>query len=400
MSEIGPATFAPGSIGDVVDVNAVLARLVSFDTTSSKSNLPMISWIEDELSQAGFCTERIVDATGAKANLIASIGPSTGDGYVLSGHTDTVPVTNQNWSSNPHELRVRDGRAYGRGACDMKGFLAVCLALAPAMSRARLRRPIHLVFSYDEEVGCLGAKQLCAILKDRGFLASGCFVGEPTAMDIVNGHKSKRNLRVSVTGRACHSSISPSGVNAVQSGARLVAEIDRMAREIAATGVRDQGYDVPHTTLHVGVFEGGEALNVVPAKAELLFEIRAIPADDPDRILAAIKHFACTQIEPEMKRVDAGAGLSFHFSASTPGLDMDAGADVVRLAKRLAGRDGHRKVAFMTEAGLFQKMAGVPTVVVGPGHIDQAHTPDEWVSLEQLEHCAAFVRGLISHCAW
>jgi acetylornithine deacetylase len=376
----------------------ILATLVGFDTTSHKSNLALIDWAEAYLRRYGFTTELFLDATGTKANLLATIGPACELGYVLSGHTDVVPVDGQIWTNPPFELHVDEGRVYGRGACDMKGFLAVCLAQAPAMAAAPLNRPLHLALSYDEEVGCLGARQLCSILRQRNWRAAGCFVGEPTLMRVAIGHKGKRNVRVTVSGRTCHSSLAPSGVNAVAWGAQLIGEITRISEALAESGAQDDLYDVPHSTGHVGVFSGGTALNIVPSKAELLFEFRTLARDDADALVAAVERFACETLEPQMRRVDPHAGFTFEVYASTPGLDVPTEAHVVSLAKRLAGRNDHAKVDFMTEAGLFQHVADIPTVVIGPGSIDQAHKADEWVAVSELERCSAFVADLIAHC--
>jgi acetylornithine deacetylase len=376
----------------------ILSTLVAFDTTSRNSNLALIDWTERYLRSYGFVTERFPDATGTKASLLASIGPAGPAGYMLSGHTDVVPVDGQAWSADPFSLRVADGRAYGRGACDMKGFVAACLAAVPAMAAAPLRRPIHIALTHDEEVGCIGARRLCDILARRGWRAAGCFVGEPTGMGVVIGHKGKRNVRVTVRGHGCHSSLAPMGVNAVEWGARLVAEIRRVSEELAATGARDEAYDVPHSTGHVGVFSGGTALNLVPDQAELLFEFRTLPHDDPDALVGAVERFARETLEPQMRQVDPAAGFDFDVYAGSPGLDMAPEDDLVVLAKGLAGRNDHGKVAFMTEAGLFQQLAGIPTVVVGPGSIDQAHQPDEWIALSELERCLGFLQGLLGHC--
>jgi acetylornithine deacetylase len=375
----------------------ILSTLVAFDTTSRNSNLPLIGWVEEMLRPLGFESERIPDPTGRKANLWATIGPRDRPGYILSGHTDVVPVDGQVWAGDPFRLRSADGRLYGRGACDMKGFLAVCLALAGDMARAPLARPIHLAFSYDEEVGCVGARGLVERLGARPAMPEACFVGEPTGMEVVTGHKGKRSVRVRVQGLTCHSSLAPRGVNAVEVAAEIAVAVARLGRRLQEAGCRDALYDIPHSTAHVGVLRGGTALNIVPDEAELLFEVRAVGDDDPDLLVAEIEHFARTGLEPRMKAVDPAAGIAFEVYASFPGLDVAAGAEVVTLAKALAGRNGHSKVAYGSEAGLFHA-GGVPTVVIGPGRIEQAHTADEWIELDQLERCAGFVARLIERC--
>src|SRR6266478_159103 len=374
----------------------ILTQLVRFDTTSCKSNLDLVDWVEAYLRGYGFATERLLDATRTKANLLASIGPASELGYVLSGHTDVVPADGQIWASDPFKLRVEGGRAYGRGACDMKGFLAVCLAHAPAMAAAQLKRPLHLALTYDEEVGCIGARELCRLMGSRNWRATGCFVGEPTLMSVVIGHKSKRNIRVRVNGLTCHSSLAPNGVNAITWGARLISEITRMSEALAASGARDYLYDIPHSTGHVGLFKGGTALNVVPSHAEFLFEFRTLAEDDPDLLVSAIEQFAHDVLEPRMRCVNPLAGFEFETYADTPGLDTPEDADLVGLAKALAGHQHHQKVSFMTEGGLFQYIASIPTVVIGPGSINQAHKADEWVAIAELEQCSAFVQRLIA----
>lgn len=376
----------------------VLSALVAFDTTSRNSNLALIDWVEDYLSRLGVASERIYGAGGEKANLWATIGPPDVPGFILSGHTDVVPVDGQVWASDPFRLRRDNGRLYARGACDMKGFLAVCLAMVGRMRERPLARPIHLAFSYDEEVGCIGARGIVEQLAGKSVRPQACFVGEPTMMGVIIGHKGKRSLRVEVRGRTCHSSLAPQGVNAVEWAARLVTKIQTMARRLAAEGDRDPLYDVPYSTVHAGVLRGGTALNIVPDHAEILFEVRAIGADDPDALVDEIITYARARLEPEMKAVDPDAGFDFKVMSGFPGLDMAPDHALVALAKSLAGRHDHAKVAFGTEAGLFQQIAGVPTVVVGPGSIDQAHKADEWIAMAQLERCARFIDGLIERC--
>jgi acetylornithine deacetylase len=376
----------------------ILSALVAFDTTSRNSNLAIIDWIERHLDGLGFESERIYDATGRKANLHATIGPAEVPGYILSGHTDVVPVDGQVWSGDPFSLRVADGRAYGRGVCDMKGFLAVCLTSAEKMRADELKRPIHLAFSYDEEVGCVGARGIVERLAKRPVKPLGCFVGEPTQMSVVIGHKGKRSVRVKVRGFACHSSLAPQGVNAAEFAALLVAHIRGLADRLAAEGARDAMYDVPFSTPHVGVLRGGTALNIVPDEAEIVFEVRTIGADDPDVLVEGIVRHARETLEPRMTAVEPAAGFDFHVFAGFPGLDTVPEAEVVTLAKSLAGSNRHSKVAFGTEAGLFEYIAGVPSVVIGPGSIDQAHKADEWIALSELEKCARFVERLVERC--
>ncbi|MEM9763023.1 MAG: acetylornithine deacetylase, partial [Pseudomonadota bacterium] len=369
----------------------ILSALIGFDTISSKSNLALIEWVEDYLVQHGVASERVTDEDGEKANLIATIGSRDIPGYILSGHTDVVPVSGQPWSGDPFTARVMDGRVYGRGACDMKGYLACVLAMVPEMLAAPLARPLHILFSYDEEVGCLGVR---TALKDVAAWPTrplGCFVGEPTSSNVIVGHKAKRAYRAVAKGTTAHSSLAPSAVNAVAYAARLISHIGEMAAEFERSGARDELYDVPFTTPHVGAVHGGDVVNIVPDRCEFVFEVRAIAADDPDAAVERIQAYAREVLEPEMRSRAPGAGFEFELMSAIDGLDTAPEHDLIALTKRLAGRNGHAKVAYGTEAGFFGSMAGVPTVVIGPGSIDQAHKADEWVAISELTNCTVFL---------
>lgn len=375
-----------------------LGRLIGFDTTSRNSNLALIDHVEAYLAGLGVACERTPDATGTKANLFATIGPADKAGYVLSGHTDVVPVDGQDWTTDPFAMARKDGRLYGRGACDMKGFLAVCLALVPEMLAADLKVPLHLAFSYDEEVGCIGVRDLLGDLAKRPVKPAGCIVGEPTSMQVVIGHKAKRTLRFCAHGLGGHSSRAPDCVNALEYAAKLVVATSGIAKRFETEGARDGLYDVPHSTAHVGVFHSGSTVNVVPAEATLDLEFRTIAEDDLDAVSTEIRE-AAAEIEREMQARDARSRITCEQVSEIPGLEMAAEAEIVTLAKRLAGRNDHGKVAYGTEAGLFVETAGIPTVVCGPGSIGEAHKPDEFVSEDQLAKCEDFIRKLIAHCA-
>ncbi len=377
---------------------SILAALVSFDTTSRNSNLELVRWVQDYLAKNGVQGVEIPSPDGTKANLHAVIGPADRPGYVLSGHTDVVPVDGQAWNSDPFVLTERDGRLYGRGTCDMKGFLAACLAQVPAMVAAPLARPIHLAFSYDEEVGCIGVRSMIAEMAAAPVKPLACFVGEPTSMNVVVGHKGKRSIRTVVTGRSCHSSLAPQGVNAVHYAARVVARIADLADRLAASGPRDGLYDVGHSTAHVGALQGGTALNIVADRAEFIWEIRVVGADDVDALVAEIVSYAKSELEPAMRAVAPEAGIAFHDISGFPGLDIPPDHAAVTLAKRLARRNEHSKVAYGTEAGLFMANGGIPSVIIGPGDIDQAHKPDEYLEVEQLAEACAFVGRLVEEC--
>jgi acetylornithine deacetylase len=376
----------------------ILEKLVSFDTTSRNSNIPCADWIVDYLAKHGVQTERFVNADGDKHNLYAIIGPAAVPGYVLSAHTDVVPVDSQIWATDPFKLTIKDNKAYGRGACDMKGFLACTLAMVPDMVKANLKTPIHLAYSYDEEVGCLGVREMLEKLMPREPRPIAAFIGEPSSMQVIIGHKGGQRVICTVKGKAAHSSLAPHGVNAVEYGARLVAKIKDMAEAQEANGKRDALYDVPHSTLHVGMFSGGTSPNIVPHQAEISFECRNISADNPMTYINEIRRYAEEELTPKMRRIDPDAGFEFSFRPSLPALETEADHPAVTMAKRLAGRNDHAKVAYGTEASLFQDMVGIPSVVVGPGDIDQAHKPDEWILISDLEKCNLFIQRLIDEC--
>ncbi|MFD1694371.1 acetylornithine deacetylase [Roseibium aestuarii] len=376
----------------------LLARLVSFNTVSSNSNLELIGFLEAYFAHFGVATRRYMDETGEKANLLATIGPDTQAGYILSGHTDVVPVEGQDWSSDPFTLTERDGLLYGRGACDMKGFLACMLSAVPDMLAADLKRPIHLAFSYDEEVGCIGVRSLVEDMAGWPVTPAGCIVGEPTLMDVVIGHKTKRSLRVTVRGKTGHSSLAPQFVNAVDYAAMLVVKIREIRGRLEREGLRDELYDIPFTTSHTGVIQGGSQLNIVPDRCVFDYEFRVLPEEDADALVAEVEAYARTVLEPEMRAIDPACGIDFDWISQFPGLSTEPEADITLLTKRLSQRNGHSKVAYGTEAGLFQTVAHVPTIVCGPGSIEQAHRADEFIARSELEACDQFIRRLITHC--
>jgi acetylornithine deacetylase len=384
---------------DTTTTLEILSRLVAFDTTSRNSNIPCADWIAGYLAGFGVAVERFPDETGAKQSLYAVIGPRDAPGYVLSAHTDVVPVDGQAWSSDPFRLRVEDGRAYGRGACDMKGFLACTLAMVPAMAAAKLKNPIHLAYSYDEEVGCTGVRDMLGRIAPREPKPLAAFIGEPSSMQVIVGHKGGQRVNARVRGKAAHSSLAPHGVNAVEFGALFVARLREMAEKLADAGQRDALYDVPHSTLHCGVFRGGVSPNIVPHEAEIWFECRHISADDPMTYIGELIRYAEEELTPRMRRIDPEAGFVFELRPPLPALETAPDHQAVTLAKRLAGRNDHAKVAYGTEASLFQQMCGIPSVVVGPGDIDQAHKPDEWVAVDELVKCNDFIARLITECA-
>lgn len=377
----------------------MIRRLIGFDTTSRLSNLDLIEDVRGYLSGLGVDSVLVHDETGKKANLYATIGPQDRPGICLSGHTDVVPVDGQNWSTDPFTLHERDGKLFGRGTSDMKSFLAVALAFAPEMAKAPLKTPIHFALSYDEEVGCLGVRRLIAMLNDAPVKPAAVIVGEPTSMQVITAHKGKISYRVTVTGLAAHSSLSPQGVNAVEFAALAIAKLREIGEELGRDGPFDHDFDVPHTTAHVGTIQGGIALNIVPERCVFEYEFRHLPADDPAILQRRFETYVRETLEPRMKAIDPATGFDFAIRSEFPALDMRGDEPIVRLAKHLAGRNDHAKVAYGTEAGLFQRTANIPTIVCGPGSIEQAHKPDEFVTLEQIDKCEGFMRRLIEHAS-
>ena len=371
-------------------------RLVRLDTRSDQSNLPLIECIADHLRALQVPLRLTYDDERRKANLFATLGPATAGGLVLSGHTDTVPWDGQDWQIDPLGAELRDERLYGRGSADMKGWIGLVVAQARAWLEADLPHPIHFAFSYDEEVGGFGALNLVADLREAGIAPALCVVGEPTSMVPALAHKGVHRWRCRVHGKAAHSSLTPSSVNAVEAAARLVATIADLADELREHGPRHDGFDVPYTTAAVCRFEGGVADNIVPELARVHYEFRDLPGlppgADADALQARVEQRA-RALEPAMQAVDAASGFRFERFASMPAFSSAPEEPAVRLAQRLAASRQTTLVAFGTEAGLFQR-AGMSTVVCGPGSIGQAHQADEYVSLEQLARAEAFLRGI------
>ncbi len=372
----------------------MIERLIGFDTTSRLSNLALIEWVKAYLAEHGVESRLSFDADGKKANLFATIGPADRPGIVLSGHTDVVPVDGQPWDSDPFTATERDGKLYGRGTSDMKSFIAVALALVPEFKRRALAKPIHLAFTYDEEVGCFGVRRLIEDLQAQGIKPEACIIGEPTGMQVVTGHKGKLSVRCNVRGLESHSSLTHRGVNAVEAAAEAVAFLKGMARDRRDNGPFNPQFEPPYTTVHTGVITGGTALNIVPRDCFFHFEFRFIPNDDPHAMLGQLQHFCAHTLEPEMHAVDGATGFKFEPSAGLPGLATDEEAEITTLAKAAANANASAKVPFGTEGGFYHR-AGIPTVICGPGSIEQAHKPNEFISLEQVALCERFMRRLM-----
>lgn len=374
---------------------SVLDDLIAFRSVSSVSNLDIIEYIEQYLVGFGIESMRVYNDEKNKANLYATLGPRDRGGIILSGHTDVVPVEGQDWHTDPFAMTRKNGRLYGRGTADMKSFIACVLAMVPEFAKADLQTPLHFAFSHDEEVGCVGVRSLLEILKDIENKPVMCIVGEPSEMGVIIAHKGKQYLRARVRGKECHSSLSPTGVNAVHYAARLVSFIEDIDEEIAASGPFDEDFDVPRSTLMTGVIHGGTNLNIVPNECWFDFEIREIPTVDAFAIYDRIKAYAAEILEPKMKAADPSTGIAFEEVSLRPSLDTQPNEDVVTMVKKLAGKNSHTKVAFGTEAALFQKMAGIPTVVCGPGNIEQAHKPQEFIEIDQIAQCVTVLGRLL-----
>ncbi|MBC3256016.1 acetylornithine deacetylase [Pseudomonas paralactis] len=370
----------------------LLESLVGFDTTSRESNLQLIEFVRDYLAGFGVASELIYNAERSKANLFASVGPVEVPGIVLSGHTDVVPVDGQPWTLPPFTLTEREGKLFGRGTADMKGYIACVLALVPELIKAPLRLPVHIALSYDEEVGCLGVRSLLAVLEQRPVKPMLCIIGEPTELKPVLGHKGKLAMRCDVQGHACHSAYAPSGVNAIEHAAELIGELGRIGQRLRSH--QDPRFDPPFSTVQTGVISGGKALNIVPADCRFDFEVRALPAMDPGEVAEALQAYAMQQVLPKMQAVSKQSAIRFTELSAYPGLVTDEGSQAAQLIAAFSGSREFGTVAFGTEGGLFDGV-GIPTVVCGPGSMDQGHKPDEFVSLEQLDGCDAMLQRLL-----
>ena len=379
----------PMKTASTQEVLDILSTLIAFPTTFDDSNIALIDWVSGFLASHGVAARIIYDPDKRKANLLGTIGPAGDDGIILSGHTDVVPTTGQQWDSDPFRASVRNDRLYGRGAADMKGFIAAVLAQVPYWQEQRLRRPLHLAFTYDEEVGCLGVRSLIAEMEATGFRASSCIVGEPTGMEPVTAHKGRMCGHCSVRGKAAHSSLTPQGVNAIDYAARMILFIQGLAARESQIGQRDVAFDVPFSTLATTLVHGGSALNIIPNKCEFSFDYRYLPGVDPTRLFSEVVAFG-DQLVSEMRERDSYAAIQLRYEETCLALNTAGQSDIVAMAKALALRDPTRKVAFSTEAGYFDQF-GIPAIVCGPGSIDQAHRPNEYIAVSELTACTHFL---------
>ncbi|MHC8349746.1 acetylornithine deacetylase [Pseudomonas sp. RT4P38] len=370
----------------------LLQTLVGFDTTSRESNLHLIEFVHDYLAGFGVASELVYNEERSKANLFASIGPVELPGIALSGHTDVVPVDGQPWTVPPFELTERDGKLFGRGTADMKGYIACVLALVPALVKAPLRIPVHIALSYDEEVGCLGVRSLLKVIEQRPVKPMLCIIGEPTELKPVLGHKGKLAMRCDVHGEACHSAYAPYGVNAIEHATELIGELGRIGQRLRDT--QDARFDPPFSTVQTGVISGGKALNIVPADCRFDFEIRALPSQDPGEVAEELQAYAMQKVLPRMQAVSRQSAIRFTELSAYPGLVTDERSQAAELIAAFSGSREFGTVAFGTEGGLFDA-AGIPTVVCGPGSMDQGHKPDEFVSVAQLAGCDAMLLRML-----
>ncbi len=381
-----------------LDTAASVARirdLIAFPTVSRDPNRELLLYVEAYLKKLGIASDILWAPGGAKGNLWATIGPEGERGVILSGHSDVVPTDGQDWTSDPFKLREANGKLYGRGTCDMKGFLGIVLAAVPEILKRKLKAPVHIAFSYDEEVGCLGVRSLVGRIAGMSVKPALCIVGEPTLMQVIIGHKGGRSYRVHITGRPAHSSLAPHAVSAIEAGAELVMFLKGIARDWAASGPFDGEFDVTHSTLSVGMIDGGTAINIVPEHCNVTFEFRHLASVDAEAVSRRIMAYCHDTLLPPMRAKAAEASITFEPLYEYPGLDIAAEHPAVTFVKQLVGRNDHAKVAYGTEAGLFQGRAGVASVVCGPGSIGEAHKADEFLAVSEVEACQRMITRLL-----
>jgi len=370
----------------------MLETLVGFDTTSRESNLGLIEFVRDHLQSLGIPVRLSYDAEQRKANLFATIGDPNARGIVLCGHTDVVPVDGQAWDTNPFKAHIADGRIYGRGAVDMKGYIAASLAMVPAFMNSDLKQPLNIGLTYDEEVGCIGVRTLIRDLATAGIHPAGCFVGEPTGMQVMTGHKGMRVTRCRVRGLEAHSSMAPEAVSAIEYAARLVEKIRTMALQIQKEGPFDPMFKIPHGTMQTGVIHGGTAPNIVAKDCEFIFDCRTLPQGNSDELIRQVQEYA-ESLKLEMRKFSAEADISFETISNSAPLATPENAPITYLGTSLARNNLLGRVSFATDAGWLHQ-AGIPCVVIGPGDIAVAHKPNEYIEISQLEECLGFMDRL------
>jgi acetylornithine deacetylase len=383
----------------VAESIALIGDLIAFSTVSTESNKELLGFVDAYLARHGVRSEIIWNAEASKGNLWATIGPADRPGVILSGHSDVVPVEDQAWSSNPFIMRQADGRLYGRGACDMKGFLGIVLAFVPELCRRDLKVPVHIAISYDEELGCTGVLSLVDRIAALAVKPALCIVGEPTSMQLVVGHKSGTCHLVTVRGTAAHSSLAPQAVNAIGYAAELISFIHGIDGELKESGDQDPLYEVPHSTLSVTTISGGTAFNIIPERCTFGVDMRALASLDVAAVIRRIECFARERLLPRMHAVAPEASITVSEVVAYAGLDVDVAHPAVAFMKHLLGRNDHSKVAYGTEAGAFSARGRVVSVVCGPGSIAQAHKADEFLAISEIEKCHRFFRRLIDRLA-
>lgn len=379
--------------GDHYTPVQMIERLIAFDTTSAKSNLALIDFAADYLKGHGVASRRTANAEGTKANLFATLGPEVAGGVVLSGHTDVVPVEGQPWTSDPFRIAERDGRLIGRGTADMKSFLAIALALAPEFLAAGLKRPIHLALSYDEEVGCLGVQSLIADVTANLPPPAMVIIGEPSSMQIATAHKSIYGFKTSITGKEAHSSQPHRGGSAILAAGELIHFLGRLAAERRAAAMPESPFTPPYTTINVGLIDGGAALNIIPRHCSFTWEFRTLPEEDPAAIAASFTAFAEREVLPALREFAPDAAIQTEALAAVPPLRPEQDGAAEALVRQLTGANRTIAVSYASEGGMFQD-AGFSTVICGPGSIDQAHQPDEYIELSQVTACVDLLRKL------
>ena len=381
---------------DAATARSILETLVGFDTTSSRSNLALIEWVEGYLARHGVASTRVPDETGKKSNLFASVGPMVPGGVILSGHSDVVPVEGQDWSSDPWTIREADGKLFGRGTCDMKGFIALALAYVPRFVNGS--RPVHLAISYDEEVGCKGAPAMIDRIAATIPQPRLAVVGEPSSMKIITGHKGIKTFDVHVRGHEAHSSLVDHGISANMVAVELMGKLSDIAKELKAAADPANGFNPPQATLTIGVMQGGTAANILAGHAHFLFDLRSPPGVDADAALAPFRAL-CETLDAEMKARFPATGITISQRSDSPAMTAEGSEDAVAFVRKLTGENAPPSyVSYAAEGGQFQQ-AGFPTLICGPGSIEQAHQPDEWIAISQLEAGARFMERLAEELA-
>ncbi|ALD98455.1 acetylornithine deacetylase [Pseudomonas syringae] len=373
----------------------ILKRLIAFDTVSSEPNMALIEYVRELLASKGIDSLIVKDETGKKANLFASTGPRDVPGVLLSGHTDVVPAAGQAWTMPPFQATLRDGRIYGRGTCDMKGFIALAIDAMLNAADMPLMRPLQLALSHDEEIGCVGVRRLLDVLHLAPVRPFLCVVGEPTLMQFAVGHKGKASYRTFCRGQEAHSSLAPRAVNAIHLASDFIAELRKSQKQIEQQGARDEGYDIPYSTVHIGRIDGGKALNIVPNLCTMEFEFRNLPGDNPDLLLEQLRERAEVLVR-EARQLSGVADIEIEVMNEYPALETHPSVEAVRMLHAFAEPGTqHIKVSYGTEGGLFAGRLNVPVVVCGPGSIEQAHKPDEFIDESQMDAGERFLQSLL-----